>query len=406
MLIVIVARLIGKLKALDVSKKRTPGCYGDGGGLWLQVGPTGAKSWLFRYMLRGKAENMGIGPSHTVGLADARHKASEYRRLLADGIDPKAQRNATRAANQLAVTRTMTVRECAQAYIKVHRPGWKNAKHAMQWENTLRDYVFPTLGDLPIAAIDADLVIKCLSPIWTAKTETASRLRGRIESIIDWATTSKYRSGENPARWRGHLEHLLPAPSKVTKVSHHPALPYQEIAEFLGTLNAIPGVSALALRFTILTAARTSEVIGAKWDEIDFVTAVWTIPASRMKAGREHRVQLSSSAMAIVNGMLEQKQNDFVFPGKSHSKPMSNMALLMTLRRMERADLTVHGFRSTFRDWASEVSSHSSEVAEMALAHAVSDKVEAAYRRGDLLAKRRLLMEDWAAYCSNALAHQ
>lgn len=395
------ARIIERLKPLSVTKAVKPGLYCDGGGLNLQVSPTGSKSWLFRYMRNGKAENMGLGSIHTVDLTEARRMALECRKLLQEGKDPKAERDAAIASSKLANARVMTFRQCAEAYIKTHRHGWKSEKHASQWENTLRDYAFPTMGEVPVNAIDTDLVLKCLSDIWTVKTETATRVRGRIESILDWATASKYREGENPARWRGHLKNLLAAPSKVAPVIHHPALPYDEIADFMKVLRALDGVSSLALEFTILTAARTNEVIGATWTEIDIDKAIWTIPASRMKAGKEHRVHLSKRALEILKLLREQKQNSYVFPGKRESKPLSNMSLLMTLRRMKRADLTAHGFRSTFRDWASEISTHPKEVADMALAHTVSDKVEAAYRRGDLLQKRRQLMEDWARYCEN-----
>lgn len=398
------ARTIEKLRPLNLAKEKKPGLYCDGGGLNLQITPSGSKSWLFRYMRNGKADNMGLGPIHTVNLTEARQKACECRKLLQEGKDPKAERNAAITASKLASARVMNFRQCAEAYIKVHRHGWKSEKHASQWENTLRDYAYPIMGEVPVNAIDTDLVLKCLSSIWTEKTETATRVRGRIESILDWATASKYREGENPARWRGHLKNLLAAPSKVAPVIHHPALPYDEIADFMKTLRAIDGTSPLALEFAILTAARTNEVISATWTEIDIDKAIWTIPANRMKAGREHRVHLSKRALEILKLLHEQKQNSYVFPGKRESKPLSNMALLMTLRRMKRADLTAHGFRSTFREWASEVSTHPPEVAEMALAHAVADKVEAAYRRGDLLQKRRQLMEDWANYCDNTPA--
>ncbi|MER2537777.1 MAG: integrase arm-type DNA-binding domain-containing protein [Azonexus sp.] len=393
------ARSIEILTALFVTKVKKPGLYCDGGSLYLQVSPTGSKSWLFRFMFDRKADNMGLGPVHTVGLADARLKALECRKLLHEGKNPKAERDAAIAASKLANARVMTFRQCAEAYIKTHRHAWKSEKHASQWENTLRDYAYPVIGDLQVSAIDTDLVIKCLAGIWIEKTETATRVRGRIESILDWATTSKYRTGENPARWRGHLKNLLAAPSKVAPVIHHPALPYDQVADFMKSLKAIDGVSSLALEFAILTAARTNEVIGATWEEIDTDKALWIIPANRMKAGREHRVHLSTRALEILTVAHEQKQSNYVFPGKRESKPLSNMALLMTLRRMKRTDLTAHGFRSTFRDWASEVSMYPQEVAEMALAHTVADKVEAAYRRGDLLQKRRQLMEDWARYC-------
>lgn len=393
------ARKIDRLSPLLVAKTTKPGLYCDGGGLNLQVGPTGGKSWLFRFMIDGKADRMGLGPVKTVSLTDARSKASDYRKLLLEGKNPKDERAATIAANKIANARKMTFQQCAEAYIKVHRHGWKNEKHVTQWENTLRDYVYPVMGKLPVNTIDTDLVIKCLSDIWTKKTETATRVRGRIETILDWATSSKYRQGENPARWRGHLKNLLPAPRKVTPVTNHPALPFDEIAKFMKALRAIEGASARALEFLILTATRTTEVLEAKWEEIEINKALWIIPANRMKAGRDHRVHLSKRALGVLQEMQSLKVGDYIFPGKHESKPLSSMAMLMVLRRMKRNDLTVHGFRSTFRDWAAEVSPYPAEVAEMALAHAVPDKTEAAYRRGDLLLKRIAFMEDWARYC-------
>jgi len=272
-------------------------------------------------------------------------------------------------------------------------------KHKEQWPNTLNTYAGPVFGSLPVQAIDVGLVMKALEPIWQTKPETASRLRGRIEAVLDWATAREYRKGENPARWRGHLDKLLPARSKVRKVEHHSALPYDELADFIVALRGQEGVASRALEFLILTAARTGEVIGARWDEVDLEEKIWVVPAARMKAGREHRVPLSAAAVAVLEEMSEIRESDFVFPGGKKGKPLSNMAMLAVLKRMERSELTAHGFRSSFRDWAAEQTNFPHEVAEMALAHTVGDKVEAAYRRGDLFQKRQQIMEAWARFC-------
>lgn len=296
------------------------------------------------------------------------------------------------------MAKAVTFEEAAERYIEAHKAGWKNAKHAAQWTTTLKTYAYPLIGESPVQAIDTGLVLKVLEPIWTTKTETANRLRGRIESVLDWARVRGYRERENPARWRGHLEQLLPAPSKVQRVQHHAALPYADLPKFMEALRAQDGVSASALEFAILTVARTGEVIGAKWSEIDLKERVWTIPAERMKAGKEHRVPFSARTLAILKSMKALGSGEYVFPGLNN-KALSNMALLMLLRRMGREDITAHGFRSTFRDWAAERTNFPAEVAEMALAHAVGDKVEAAYRRGDLFAKRRELMTAWAKAC-------
>lgn len=295
----------------------------------------------------------------------------------------------------------MTFDACAAAYIEAQEAAWRNPKHRQQWRNTLSTYASPVFGSLPVQAVDVGLVMKCLEPIWTTKPETASRLRGRIESILDWAAVRGYRRGDNPARWRGHLDKLLPARGKIRQVEHHSALPYSEIAEFLTALRAEEGVAARALEFLVLTATRTGEVIAARWDEVHLKEKVWVVPAVRMKAGREHRVPLSAAALAVLQQMREAREGEFIFPGGKAGRPLSNMAMLKVLRRMDRADLTAHGFRSTFRDWAAERTNFPREVAEMALAHTVSDKVEAAYRRGDLFQKRRQLMEAWARSCGS-----
>jgi integrase len=308
--------------------------------------------------------------------------------------------------------RALTFRQCAEAYIKAHKASWRNPKHAAQWPSTLSAYVYPIFGALPVQAIDVSLVMKVLeqevrgaangepASLWTTKPETAGRVRGRIESVLDWATSRNYRQGENPARWRGHLENLLPKKAKLRRVKHHAALPYAEIAAFMIELRQQDGVAGRALEFAILTAARTGEVIGAKWDEIDFAERFWVIPAERMKAGREHRVPLSDAALAILEDLRNVRQANFVFPRGKPGRPISNMAMLMLLRRMGRGALTAHGFRSSFRDWAAECTGFPAEVAEMALAHTVSDRVEAAYRRGDLFEKRRQLMEEWGRFCA------
>jgi integrase len=375
--------------------------HADGGGLYLQVTRGGARTWIYRFMLNRRAREMGLGPLHTVSLAEAREKARECRKLRLEGIDPIDARKAKRAEERLAAATAMTFQECAEAYIAAHRAGWRNPKHAKQWPSTLETYVYPVFGALPVQAVDVGLVMKALEPIWQSKPETASRVRGRIESILDWAAARGFRKGENSARWRGHLDNLLPARSKVRKVEHHPALPYPEMGEFIAALRGQEGVAARALEFLILTASRTGEVIGARWDEFDVGAKLWTVPAERMKARKEHRVPLSGRALAIVEEMKAARMNDheFVFPGGRRGRPLSNMAMLKVLERMGRHGLTAHGFRSSFRDWAAEQTHFPAEVAEMALAHTVSDKVEAAYRRGDLVQKRRELMEAWARYC-------
>lgn len=416
------ARVIGRLAALQVDRLGA-GMHADGGGLYLCVGKAtareleqdpdakGARSWIFRYMRDRRAREMGLGPVHTVGLAEARKRAAAARLLLLDGGDPIEARRGERIAAAAATARAMNFRQCAEAYIAGNRAGWKNAKHAAQWEATLKTYVYPVFGALPVAAIDTPLVVKALSPIWTSKTETATRVRGRIEAVLDWARVSGYRDGENPARLKGHLDMVFPAPSKAKRAlrqargqsEHHAALPYDAIAGFVAELRGHDGSAARALEFAILTAARTGEVLGARWSEIDLVTRVWTIPADRMKAGKEHRVPLSEAALQICAN-AQTDADAYLFPGAAAARPLSNMALLMLLRRMGRNDLTAHGFRSTFRDWAAERTGFPAEVAEMALAHAIPDKVEAAYRRGDLLQKRRQLMEAWARFCAQPAA--
>ncbi len=389
-----------RLSTRAVIVKKKPGYYPDGGGLYLQVSASGSKSWIFRFALQGKERQMGLGPFHTITLADARIAATDCRKLLLRQIDPIDARDADKTRQALQDTRSITFAECAAAYIRAHRAKWKNAKHAEQWTNTIETYCGPIIGGLPVQDVDTGLVVKVLEPIWTAKPETASRLRGRIESVLDWARVSGYRAGDNPARWRGHLDNVLPALKKRQRVKHHPALPFDQMGAFMELLRDQEGIAPRALAFLILTATRTSEVIGAKWSEFDLDAKLWTVPGDRMKAGKEHRVPLSPQAVAFL-GKPPPSLSDYVFPGQKEGKPLSNMAMLELLKRMGRGDLTVHGFRSTFRDWASERTNYPREVCEMALAHTVSDATEAAYRRGDLFEKRRRLMVEWAKHCDN-----
>jgi integrase len=393
------AHLIGRLTALAVSRAKQPGMYADGGGLYLQVTTPEARSWVYRYARDGRTRYMGLGSLNAVSLSEARTRATEARRLTSAGIDPIATRDGHRAAERAEAARQITFKHAAESYIKAHKAGWRNAKHGDQWRNTLETYAFPIIGDLPVQQIDSGLVVRVLEPIWTVRTVTASRVRQRIEAILDAATARGHRTGENPARWRGHLDTLLPARAKVQRVHHHPALPYAELGAFMADLRKQEGLAAQAMELLILTATRTTECIAARWSEIDLENKVWTIPGDRIKAGREHRIPLAPAAVALLRQLAETKVNEFVFPGRP-GKPLSNGALLALLKRMNRADLTAHGFRSTFRDWAAEQTNYPREVAEMALSHAIEDKVEAAYRRGDLLEKRRRLMEAWASYAT------
>jgi integrase len=393
---------INRLTALNVDRMREPGLHHDGAGLYLQV-TTGrhgvTKSWLYRFVLDGKERRMGLGSFSDVSLAEAREKAGDARKQVKDGVDPIEHRRTMRAAAALAKTKAMTFDQCRDAYITSHRSTWRNAKHAWQWSASLSTYVTPIFRKVSVQDVDVALVTKALEPIWTTIPETASRLRGRIEVILDWAKVRGLRSGENPARWRGHLDHLLPRRSKVRKVKHHAALPYAEMASFMAPLRDRSAIAARALEFAILTAARTAEVLGARWDEIDTIQRIWTVPADRMKAGKEHRVPLSACALAVLNAMSKVRQTEYVFPGDRRAT-LSNTSMLMLMRRMNRGDLTTHGFRSSFRDWAAELTDFPSEVVEMALAHVIGSKVEAAYRRGDLFDKRRRLMDAWAEFCA------
>lgn len=384
------------------------GKYADGGrsGLWLKVSPTGARRWFVRVVVDGKRREMSLGSYPTVGLAEARELALEAQRLARRGVDPIEHR-----AEQAAVESSKpTFTSAAAAYIRAHRRGWKNAKHARQWVSTLKTYARPVVGSKPVDTITTDDVLLVLRPIWSSKTETAKRVQGRMENVLDFASAHKWRDESNPARWRGHLDKLLAKPTKVKRVRHHPAMPYSELPGFMRELEAVEGMAALALRFLILTATRTSETLNAQWSEVDIDAAVWTIPAERMKAKREHRVPLTPEALAILRAVPRVAGEAWIFPGGRAGRPLSTMALLMAMRRLgygvdgERGPFVPHGFRSSFRDWCGEVSSFPTNVAEAALAHVLSDKTEAAYARGDLFVKRRRLMEAWSDWCGRTPA--
>jgi integrase len=392
------ARGEGKLTARTVAALTAPGLYGDGGGLYLQVSNSGTKSWILRYQLDGRRRDLGLGALATVSLADARTAAREARAKAKTGTDPIEVKRTERQAKALEAAKALTFRAAGEAYIASHSPSWRNAKHRAQWSSTLATYAFPVFGNLDVADIDQGLVLRVLEPIWTAKPETASRVRGRIENILDWAKVRGLRDGENPARWQGGLQMALPEPGKVRKEQHFPALPYANMATFWQALATKEGMAAIALRFTILTAARSGEVRGATWDEIDLDGGVWRVPAERMKAKQEHRVPLSPAALDVLRPLHAARTGPLVFPGARLKSPLSDMSLTAVLRRMGQAIITVHGFRSSFRDWCAEETSFDHGVAEAALAHTIGSKVEAAYRRGDLFKKRRDLMDAWAAY--------
>ncbi|WP_340151233.1 integrase arm-type DNA-binding domain-containing protein [uncultured Sneathiella sp.] len=379
------------------------GKYEDGGGLRLVVSNSGSKKWVLRFTLNGKRREMGLGSYPDVGLADARAKASEYRQQASENIDPIEARRI-----ELEAIPTFTI--CAARFIRSHRRGWKNAKHARQWVSTLKTYARPVIGSKLVDSIETKDILEILKPIWATKTETAKRVQGRIENILDFAAAHKYRNRVNPARWRGHLDMLLPKPSKLRTVKHHPAMSYTEVPAFMEELKKNGSVSASALRFLILTATRTSEVLKAQWSEIDLENAVWKIPPERMKTRREHRVPLTEVMLTDLNALPRLDGNPYLFSGARYGKPLSNMALLQLMRGMgygvngSRGDAVPHGFRSSFRDWSGEVSSFPRDVAEMALAHVIENKVEAAYRRGDLFEKRRKMMQAWCNYIDNSLA--
>ena len=407
---------------LTAAKVRTakPGRYGDGGGLYLLVRAPEGRFWVFRYTMPGaKMREVGLGRAGSgagaVALAEARERAADLQRSVKAGVDPLAKREADAASAAAeaaaAAIRGKTFRDVAELFLASHEAGWRNPKHRQQWRNTLEAYAHPHMGAVPVADVGTAHVMAALEPIWTAKPETASRVRGRIEAVLDYAAAREWRRGENPARWRGHLAKLLLSLGRVAKVRHHAALPWAEVPHFMRLLRQREGTAARALELAVLTAARTGEVLGMRWSEIDFAQAVWTVPAERMKAGREHRVPLAPAAVALLRGLpppdapnhlTEGAGAALVFPGAGAGRPLSNMAMLMLLRRMGRGDLTAHGFRSSFRDWAAEATTFPRELAEAALAHVNADKTEAAYQRGDLLGKRRRLMEAWAAYCAKS----
>ncbi len=393
------ARTIHRLTSQKVDRQKTKAFLPDGGGLYFRCESENSKIWIFRFALHGRTRDMSLGSVRDVSLADARAKAMECRRLRADGVDPLATRNARRAAHRLSVAKQLTFEQATERYIAATRASWRNIKHADQWASTMQTYAYPKLAKLDVRDINTSLVMAVLEPIWFLKAETANRVRGRIETVIDSAKARGEFDGENPARWKGHLDKLLPRISRIKKTKNFAALPWPDLPQFMHDLQAREGVASAALEMLILTCTRTSEVLGARWDEIDFAKAVWTIPADRMKAGRDHTVPLSTAAVAVLNRMNEIRTGEFVFFGRSGGGQLSNMALLALLRRMGRTEITAHGFRSCFRDWAAE---HciADAVAEATLAHTVSDKVIRAYQRTKFIELRRGLMGRWSEFCS------
>ncbi len=402
-----------EMSPLAVSRLTKPGLHFVGvvSGLALQIAQSGAKSWILRYPDGKKRKEMGLGPYPDVGLADARRRAREEREKLDKGVDPINERRMAQSAMRAQSAAAITFEKAALAYIAAHESGWDNLKHIQQWRNSLQTYAYPHIGALLVRDISVSNVLQVLEPIWSDKTETASRVRSRMELVLDWSAARGYREGLNPARWRGHLDKLLPKPSKVSKVEHHNALPLDEMGAFMLALREQVGMGAKALEFAILNASRSGEVRLATWDEIDLTTNMWVIPAERMKAKREHRVPLSDAAVKLLTALPRMAGTQLVFPAP-RGGALSDMTLTAVIRRMNESEGNIwidpgtgrevvpHGFRSTFKDWASERTAYPGEMSEMALAHAIGDKVEAAYRRGDMLERRRKMMDDWATFCA------
>ena len=395
---------MGKMTARTVDglcRAGVPGMTNDGDGLYLKIGKGGGASWIFRYRQVGKLRDMGLGAYPAVSLADARTLAFEARRTIQQGGDPIGEKRTAAKAAKEEAGRATTFRELGELYVKAHKAGWKSIKHAQQWGNTLEQYAYPVIGKLQPSEISTEHVLRILQPIWQTKTETASRVRNRIELILDAAKARGFTSGENPARWRGHLDKLLPKRSKVAAVKHHAAMPFQHVPLFLNQITKIEGLSARALELIILTACRAGEALGATWDEIDLKRQEWSIPSSRMKAGREHRIPLNKQAVSLLESLPRIQGSPYVFPGQRHGRPLSAMAVSMFMRRHGAGGFTVHGFRSSFRDWAAERTNYPREICEMCLAHVVAQGAEAAYWRGDALEKRRGLMELWGQYVAD-----
>jgi len=392
------AKKIHLLSDREVKNLNKPDAYPDGNGLYLQVSNTGSKSWFYRYQVNNKGRKHGLGAYPTISLKSARERAEQCRQLRADGKDPIEYKRKIDADKKLEDAKAITFKECALAYIESHKEGWKNRKHEQQWRNTLETYAYPVFGDISVQKIDVGLVMNAIEPIWKKKTETASRVRQRIENVLDWARVRQYRTGENPARWRGHIENLLPKRSKVQKVQHFEAMPYVDVPEYFRELRKVETLTAKALAFCILTTARNGTIRNARWDEIDWDTNTWTIPEEGMKAGRVHRTPLTPECLKILEEVKPFKVNDYIFPGLKRNRPLSNQALLKLLKTTHPT-LTIHGFRSSFSDWCAETTAFPENLTEAALAHIVKDKTQAAYQRGDLFKKRIKLMDAWSNYC-------
>lgn len=393
-------RQLHRLNALQVSKETTPGYYADGGGLYLQISPSGSRSWIFRFTIAGRSREMGLGPLSLVSLALARKEAAANRQLVKERVDPIESRNKVDRDRLFKVgAGSTTFRLASEAYIEDRKATWKNAKHAQQWTNTMATYAYPFIGDSDVRDIDTEMIVRVLQPIWMKKAETARRVRGRIKAILDAEAVLGHCSGDNPARYVDHLDRVLPRTKKRQGVKHHPALPWENIADFMTKLATHPRRAARSLHLLILTAARTNEIRFARVEEFDLKAKVWTVPGDRMKMGVVHRVPLSDDAVEVVREAMKKAKWGYLFPGFKEGMPLSNMAMLKLLQIMERKDITVHGFRSTFRDWVADCTDYPDSLAEQALAHTITSTTEASYRRRDMLERRRVMMEEWARYC-------